>query len=63
VGLYMRVRFWVLMPGVRKRRKTAGHQTRFISRSNAEPPFDRQPVSWHLAPGHQARPGQTLTAY
>ena len=27
-GIYMRVRFWVLMPGVRKRRKTAGHQTR-----------------------------------
>ena len=28
VGLYMRVRFWVLMPGVRKRPKTARHQTR-----------------------------------
>jgi hypothetical protein len=28
VGLYMRIRFWVLMPGVRKRLKTAGHQTR-----------------------------------
>ena len=28
VGLYMRVRFWVLMPDVRKRPKTAGHQTR-----------------------------------
>ena len=27
-GLYMRVRFWFLMPDVRKRRKTAGHQTR-----------------------------------
>ena len=28
VGLYMRVRFWVLMPDVRKRRKTARHQSR-----------------------------------
>jgi hypothetical protein len=28
VGLYMRVRFWVLMSSVTKRRKTAGHQTR-----------------------------------
>ena len=27
-GLYMRVRFWVLVPGVRKRRKTARHQAR-----------------------------------
>jgi len=44
VGLYMRVRFFFLMPDVRKRRKTAGHQTRNISRSDAEPPSDRQPV-------------------
>jgi len=42
--LYMLVRFCFLMPGVRKRRKTARHQTRFISRLNAEPPFSRQPV-------------------
>jgi hypothetical protein len=28
VGLYMRVRFFILVPGVRKRRKTAGNQTR-----------------------------------
>jgi hypothetical protein len=44
VGLYMRIRFCFLVPGVRKRLKTAGHQTRFISRSRAGPPRDRQPV-------------------
>jgi len=32
------------MPGVRKRLKTAGHQTRKISRPDAEPPSGRQPV-------------------
>ncbi len=58
----MRIRFFFLMPDVRKRLKTARHQTRFISRSDAEPPSVRQPVSWHLAPNHQARSGQTLTA-
>ena len=44
VGLYMRIRFWVLMSGVRKRLKTAGHQTRYFSRSRAGPPRDCQPV-------------------
>src|SRR5688500_4458854 len=44
VGLYMRSRFCFLVPGVRKRLKTAGHQPRFISRSRAGPPRDRQPV-------------------
>jgi hypothetical protein len=43
-GLYMRVRFFFLMPDVRKRLKTAGHQPRIISRSTAEAPADRQPV-------------------
>jgi hypothetical protein len=42
--LYMRIRFWVLMPDVTKRRKTARHQARCISRPDAEPPSDRQPV-------------------
>jgi hypothetical protein len=28
VRLYMRIRFFFLVPGVRKRLKTAGHQTR-----------------------------------
>ena len=27
-GIYMRIRFWFLMAGVRKRLKTVGHQTR-----------------------------------
>jgi len=40
----MRIRFQVLMAGVRKRLKTAGHQTRCISRLDAEPPSNRQPV-------------------
>ena len=44
VGLYMRIRFFFLMPGVRKRLKTARHQSRFISRSDAETPSDCQPV-------------------
>jgi hypothetical protein len=43
-GLYMRVRFFFLMPDVRKRLKTAGHQPQIISRSGAEAPPDRQPV-------------------
>ena len=43
-GLYMRVRFWVLVPDVRKRLKTAGHQTRYVSPLNAGPPFRSQPV-------------------
>jgi hypothetical protein len=51
-GLYMRVRFRNLMSGVRKRRKTAGHQTRFnltaTRRAATWPPaclmaFDPQP--------------------
>jgi len=42
--LYMRVRFFFLVPSVRKRPKTAGYQTRKVSPSNAEPPFDSQPV-------------------
>ena len=33
----MRIRFRVLVSSVRKRRKTAGHQTRLISRPRAEP--------------------------
>jgi hypothetical protein len=37
----MRIRFWVLMPGVRKRLKTAGHQTRKISRLRAGSPRSR----------------------
>ena len=44
VGLYMRVRFCFLVSDVTKRRKTAGHQARNISRSRAEPPRDRQPA-------------------
>ena len=44
VELYMLVRFCFLVPGVRKRRKTARHQTRYVSRSEAEPPSTRQPV-------------------
>ena len=60
--LYMRVRFWVLAPGVRKRRKTAGRQARSLSPPDAEPPSGSQPVWWRLAPNHQARSGQTLTA-
>jgi hypothetical protein len=51
-GLYMRVRFRNLMPDVRKRRKTAGHQARFnltaTRRAATWPPaclmaFDPQP--------------------
>ena len=37
-GLYMRIRFLCLVPGVRKRLKTAGHQTRKISRPRAGAP-------------------------
>ena len=59
----MRVRFCCLMPGVRKRPKTAGHQTRCVLPSDAEPPSESQPVYWRLTPNHQARSGQTLTAY
>ena len=55
----MRVRFWFLMPGVWKRPKTARHQTRYVSQSDAEPPSDRQPVYWRLTLNHQARPRQT----
>src|SRR5712672_350933 len=40
VGLYMRIRFFFLMPGVRKRLKTVRHQSRFISRPDAETPSD-----------------------
>jgi len=40
----MRIRFFFLMPGVRKRLKTARHQSRFISRPDAGTPSDRQPV-------------------
>ena len=40
----MRIRFFFLMAGVRKRLKTVGHQTRCISRLDAEPPSNRQPV-------------------
>ena len=43
-GIYMRIRFFFLMASVRKRLKTVGHQTRCISRLDAEPPSNRQPV-------------------
>jgi len=42
--LYMRSRFYFLAPDVRKRLKTARRQTRYVSRSDAGPPSDRQPV-------------------
>ena len=43
-GIYMRIRFFNLAAGVRKRLKTASHQTQYFSRLNAGPPSNRQPV-------------------
>jgi len=43
-GIYMRIRFFFLMPHVRKRLKTVGHQPRSISRFDAEAPSNHQPV-------------------
>jgi hypothetical protein len=40
----MRIRFFILAPDVWKRLKTARRQSRCISPSNAEPPFERQPA-------------------